>query len=61
MWAPRLDATEALRAETRHFVESIEQRRAPVTDGEAGLRVVRLVEAATQSVASRGRLIEFTT
>ncbi len=32
------------------------QRRS--TDGEAGLRVVRILEAATQSMASRGRVVE---
>ena len=30
---------------------------APITDGEAGLRVVRLLEAANESMAERGHLV----
>ena len=58
MWAPRLDVTEALRLEVAHFVECIERGAPPSTDGHSGLRVVRLVEAASQSMEARGRLIE---
>jgi predicted dehydrogenase len=55
MWAPQLPIAEALATETKHFVECIEHRRQPRTDGRAGLRVVRLLEAATQSLAAQGR------
>jgi predicted dehydrogenase len=58
MWAPQLDITEALSHEARHFIHCVEQGRATVTSGEAGLRVVRLLEAASQSIAARGRVIE---
>jgi predicted dehydrogenase len=58
MWAPQLDSTEALRTEALHFVRCIEDRVPPITDGDAGLRVVRLLEAATQSLREQGRLIE---
>ena len=57
MWAPQLPLGEALQAEARHFIECIEQRRRPTTDGQAGLRVVRLLEAATLSMAQRGALV----
>ncbi|HTI41978.1 MAG TPA: Gfo/Idh/MocA family oxidoreductase [Vicinamibacterales bacterium] len=57
MWAPQLPLGEALQAEARHFIECIEQRRTPTTDGQAGLRVVRLLEAATLSMAQRGALV----
>lgn len=57
MWAPQLDVREALHAEATHFVECIEQRKAPFTDGHAGLRIVRLLEAATQSMASHGNTV----
>ncbi len=57
MWAPHLALTEALRTEAQHFVECIAQGARPVTDGHAGLRVVRLLEAATRSMADRGRLV----
>jgi predicted dehydrogenase len=55
MWAPKIDATEALRTEALHFVECVTGGMRPITDGEAGLRVVRILEAATASVAGRGR------
>jgi len=57
MWAPHLALTEALFSEARHFVDCIEQKTRPVTDGQAGLRVVRLLEAATRSMAEQGRLV----
>jgi predicted dehydrogenase len=58
MWAPKLDATEALRIETSHYIDCIENNKQPETDGHAGLRVVRLLEAAEASVRARGRLVE---
>jgi predicted dehydrogenase len=57
MWAPKLAVTEALNVEARHFVECIESGTPPLTDGEAGLRVVRLLEAATESMSNQGRLV----
>ena len=58
MWAPQLDSTEALRREAVHFVECIEKGQQPLTDGQVGLRVVRILEAATHSLAQRGRPVE---
>ena len=58
MWAPRLEATEALRTEVAHFIDCVEHGKPPTTDGPSGLRVLRLVEAASASMAARGRLVE---
>jgi predicted dehydrogenase len=58
MWAPRLDTTEALYAEARHFIRCIESGERPMSDGEAGLKVVQILEAATQSMADRGQPVE---
>jgi predicted dehydrogenase len=58
MWAPMLDITEALRVEGQEFIEAIEKGRQPITDGEAGLQVVRILEAATESMRARGKLVE---
>lgn len=58
MWAPKLDTTEALRDEAAHFIKSVEQGTPSQTDGRAGLRVVEIAEAATQSLEDRGRLVE---
>jgi predicted dehydrogenase len=55
MWAPRLDQTEALTAETRYFVECISKNQRPFNDGLAGLRVVEILEAADKSLKERGR------
>jgi len=58
MWAPRLDNTEALQTEAVHFIDCIANKRRPQTDGEAGLRMVQMIEAAEQSLRSQGRLVE---
>lgn len=55
MWAPKVEQTEALAAEARYFAECLEQSARPFNDGEAGLEVVRLLEAADQSLKERGR------
>lgn len=60
MWAPQLAVTEALHIEAAHFVDCIERRQTPITDGFAGLRMVRLLEAATESMAARGATIHLT-
>ena len=57
MWALQLDVAEALSAEAAHFVDCVTSGTRPATDGEAGLRVVRLLEAATESMFDRGRLV----
>ena len=57
MWAPQVEQVEALRAETAYFMKCIEENSKPLNDGEAGLRVVRILEAADRSVRSRGEAI----
>ena len=54
MWSPQLAVTEALLTEVNHFVDCIEHKKTPISDGQAGLRVVQILEAATQSMAERG-------
>jgi predicted dehydrogenase len=58
MWAPRLDNTEALQTEALHFIDCVEHQRQPETDGFAGLRLVKMIEAAEESLRDRGRLVE---
>jgi predicted dehydrogenase len=58
MWAPRLDATEALQTEAIHFIDCLENGTQPETDGQAGLRLVRTVEAAEKSLRAKGQLVE---
>jgi len=57
VWAPKLDATEALRHVVAEFVDSIRAKRKPLTDGEAGLRVVRILEAAQLSLKQGGNFV----
>lgn len=58
MWAPQVDLTEALGTEVSHFVRCVEEGERPIADGQAGLRVVRILEAATESIAARGQPVE---
>lgn len=58
MLAPQIDGTEALRYEIDHFVRCIQQQEEPVTGGGAGLRVVEILQAASLSMAQRGRPVE---
>jgi predicted dehydrogenase len=58
VWAPKLDATEALRYVVAEFIDAIRNGRKPLTDGEAGLRVVRLLEAAQTSIKRGGQFVE---
>jgi predicted dehydrogenase len=57
MLAPKVDQTEALEIECRHFLECIRTGARPITDGEAGLDVVQLLEAAHLSIAKGGQVV----
>jgi predicted dehydrogenase len=57
MWSPKVEQTEALAAEARYFADCIQTGQEPFNNGEAGLRVVRLLEAADRSLKDRGRAI----
>jgi predicted dehydrogenase len=61
MWSPQLDIKEALRTEGEHFIHCIQKGERPITDGEAGLRVVKILEAATVSMKKQGQLVELET
>jgi predicted dehydrogenase len=58
MYAPHLDGTEALSLEAQHFAHCIAHGERPLTDGYSGLRVVRILEAATRSRENRGAPVE---
>ncbi len=57
MWSPQLEQVEALRDELAYFVDCIAKDQTPVNDGQAGLRVVRMLEAAGESLKQRGALV----
>lgn len=54
VWSPHIEQTEPLQSMVRHFAECIREGKKPLTDGEAGLRVVRILEAAQRSIKAQG-------
>ena len=50
MYVPKVDNTEALKLEVDYFAECIENNHKPFNDGEAGLKVVKMLEAADKSL-----------
>ncbi|MDF9816949.1 Gfo/Idh/MocA family oxidoreductase [Streptomyces sp. SPB162] len=57
MVAPAIGEKEALRSMVDEFAASIRERRAPLTDGRAGLRVLDILEAASRSLEFRGAVV----
>jgi len=57
IWSPKFDSTEALQTEALHFVDCIKNNKHPLTDGEMGLRVVKILEAASESLINKGKTI----
>jgi predicted dehydrogenase len=54
MWAPHLSVKEALQTEAEHFVSCILSGTSPISDGMSGLQVVKILEAASRSIANQG-------
>jgi len=57
MWAPQVEQVEALHIELQYFVDCIKKNETPFNGGCAGLKVVRMLEAASKSLAKRGELV----
>lgn len=57
MWAPKIEHREALRIEAKHVVDCILNDTIPLNDGHAGLRIVRMLEASSVSLANDGKLV----
>jgi len=55
---PKIKFAEPLRLECAHFIECVETGKRPLTDGESGLKVVRILEAADQSLQNNGKVIK---
>ena len=58
IYIPKLDLAEPLRNECAHFLECIRDHKPPQTGAEDGLRVVRVLEAAQQSLEQNGAVVE---
>lgn len=57
MLSPKLNQTEALTVATQHFIDCVLNDKTPITDGVAGLNVVRILEATSASINSNGKFI----
>jgi predicted dehydrogenase len=57
MWAPQVQQLEALRVELDYFAKCIMGGATPFNDGIAGLRIVKMLEAADRSIQKRGELV----
>ena len=51
---PKIDFVEPLSVECEHFLDCIVNKKQPMTDGENGLRVVKVLEAAQRSLEQNG-------
>ncbi len=51
---PKVSLQEPLKLECQHFVDCVRDRKTPATDGESGLKVVKVLDAAQRSLAAGG-------
>jgi len=58
MWSPKVEQVEALKAEAAYFVDCILNNRTPFNDGIAGMHVVKMLEAADESLKQKGKIIQ---
>lgn len=58
MLAPKIDLREALAIEAKHFIDCIAGRSTPIVDGQAGLELVRVLEAAARSMEANGAPVQ---
>jgi predicted dehydrogenase len=58
MYCPKVDTKEALEVEIDHIAESLESNVPPLSDGYQGLAVVKLLEAAQESIKTRGKEVK---
>jgi len=58
LWSPKVNETEALKLEVAHFRNCIDGSEKPITPGERGLAIVRMLEAADKSMQRRGEPVE---
>jgi predicted dehydrogenase len=58
MWAPQLEKVEALGRELSYFVDCVSSGEEPFNNGRAGLRVVKMLEVASESLSRKGALVQ---
>ena len=57
MWSPHLEPTEGLAVAAIEFAAAIREERAPLTDGDVGLDVIRALAAAQGSLEQAGAFV----
>jgi predicted dehydrogenase len=57
LWVPRVEQIEALTLETQYFVDCVLNDELPFNDGNAGLRVVQMLEAIDESISQKGKMV----
>jgi len=58
VYVPKLEAVEALKKEVDYFIDCLNKNVEPFNNGQAGLMVVKLLEAANRSIAQKGQLVK---
>ncbi len=58
MLMPKVDFVEPLKVQCQHFIDCIVNEQKPLSDGENGLQVVRILEAAQRSMEAGGGMME---
>ena len=58
LWSPKINDTEALQVEVSHFASCVNGLDQPLTGGEQGLEIVRILEAANVSMLNRGAPVD---
>jgi predicted dehydrogenase len=58
MYSPKIDNSEALSLMCQHFIDCIKYSKKPITDGQAGLNVVKILEASEESIKSGGKIVK---
>ena len=59
LWVPRVEQVEALTLEAQYFVDCVLNNETPFNDGNAGLRVVQMLEAIDRSMSRKGEMVYF--
>lgn len=56
--SPKIEAKEPLKEQCRHFLECIEKRKVPLTDGASGVEVIKIMVAIDESIKKNGMPVE---
>jgi predicted dehydrogenase len=51
---PRVDMSEPLKIECQHFIDCVRDHKTPLSDAQDGLRVIRILQAAQESMEHDG-------